>query len=147
MSTPPKHDFRLAETEADVAACFPLMQQLRPHLANAEELVERWQLQSRAGYRIMALWHGDRPRALAGYRISDNLIHGRFLYIDDLVTENVERGNGLGKSMLERMENEAHANGCRRLVLDTAIDNLLAHRFYYRCGLLAGGLHFALALS
>lgn len=147
MTADPDPIFRLADTEADVAACFPLMHQLRPHLADAAELVSRWQLQRQAGYRIMALWHGDTPVALAGYRITDNLIHGHFLYVDDLVTDESSRGSGLGARMLDRMKEEARAQGCHRLMLDTAIDNLLAHRFYYRCDLLARGLHFGMAVT
>lgn len=147
MSAEQEAVFRLADTEVDVSACFPLMHQLRPHLADAAGLVERWRQQRPAGYRIMALWRDEMPVALAGYRIVDNLIHGHFLYVDDLVTDEGERGTGLGARMLERMREEARAQGCRRLMLDTAIDNLLAHRFYYRCGLLAGGLHFGMAVK
>lgn len=147
MSPLQEPEFRPADSEQDVIACFPLMHQLRPHLADADELVERWRLQRQAGYRILALWRGDRPVALAGYRVTDNLIHGHFLYVDDLVTDEAERGTGLGARMLERMRQEAKAQGCRRLMLDTAIDNLLAHRFYFRCGLLAGGLHFGMAVK
>lgn len=147
MTADPDGIFRLADTEADVAACFPLMHQLRPHLADATEMVRRWQLQRQAGYRIMALWRGDTPVALAGYRITDNLIHGHFLYVDDLVTDERERGSGFGARMLDRMKEEARAQGCQRLMLDTAIDNLLAHRFYYRGGLLARGLHFGMAVT
>ena len=32
---------RHAETEADIAACYPVMALLRPHLASAEEFVAR----------------------------------------------------------------------------------------------------------
>ena len=33
--------------------------------------------------------------------------------------------------------------GCGRPVLDTALDNVLAHRFYYRQSLLARALRFS----
>jgi hypothetical protein len=32
-----------------------------------------------AGYRVLAAWDGDRVAAIAGYRVMENLIHGRFL--------------------------------------------------------------------
>ena len=34
-------DLRHAETDAEVAACFPVMTLLRPHLTGADELVAR----------------------------------------------------------------------------------------------------------
>jgi hypothetical protein len=59
---------RQAETDAEVAACFPVMVQLRPHLASAEELVARVARQRETGYCILAAWCDGKPVALAGYR-------------------------------------------------------------------------------
>jgi hypothetical protein len=39
------------------------------------------------------------------------------------------------------------ALGIRRLVLDTAIDNLRGQRFYFRYGMLPAGLRFAMPLD
>jgi len=134
---------RHAETDTDVAACFPVMALLRPHLANAEELVARIARQHQAGYRLLAAWRDGVPVALAGYRTEENLIHGRFVYVDDLVTAADERGGGLGARLLDAVTEEGRKAGCVRLVLDTALDNVLAHRFYYRQGLLARALRFS----
>ena len=132
----------------DIAACFPLMRQLRPHLGSADELTERWRRQgATAGYRLIALWSAEGPLALAGYRIMESLIHGRFLYVDDLVAAAEERGRGHGARLMDRLKAEATAAGCAKLVLDTGLDNVLGHRFYYRQGLLAMALRFAVPLS
>src|ERR1700680_1830581 len=72
---------RQAETDAEVAACFPVMAQLRPHLASAEELVARVARQRETGYCILAAWCDGKPVALAGYRVQVNLIYGKFLYV------------------------------------------------------------------
>jgi hypothetical protein len=87
---------RQAETDAEVAACFPVMAQLWPHLAGAEELVARVARQRETGYCILAAWCDGKPVALAGYRVHVNLIYGKFLYVDDLVTEADRRRSGLG---------------------------------------------------
>jgi GNAT superfamily N-acetyltransferase len=134
---------RHAETDAEVAACFPVMVLLRPHLADAAELVARVARQRVAGYRILAAWRDDRPAALAGYREEENLIHGRFVYVDDLVTAESERSGGLGARLLDAVAAEGRRLGIERLVLDTALDNVLAHRFYYRQGMLARALRFS----
>jgi GNAT superfamily N-acetyltransferase len=134
---------RHAETDQEVAACFPVMQQLRPHLADADELVARVARQRAAGYRILAARCDGVPIGLAGYRIEENLIHGRFVYVDDLVTTERERRHGVGALLLDAVAAEGRELGCGRLVLDTALDNVLAHRFYYRQGLLARALRFS----
>ena len=123
---------RHAETDEDVAACFPVMALLRPHLRDAAELVARAARQRSAGYCILAAWRGREPVALSGYRIKENLVHGRFIYVDDLVTAEDARRAGLGARLLDATAAEGRAAGCKRLVLDTALDNVLAHRFYYR---------------
>jgi len=145
MST--QETFAWIEDEAAARSAFVVMRQLRPHLADADEFVARWQRQRAAGYRLLALWQGDRPVALVGLRTQENLIHGLFLYVDDLVTDEALRGSGLGERLMTRVKQEAKALGCARLVLDTGLDNVLGHRFYYRQGLLARALRFALVLS
>ena len=116
---------------------------LRPHLRDAAELVARVARQRAEGYRLLAAWRGGEPVALAGYRITENLIHGRFLYVDDLVTAEAARRGGIGARLLDAVAAEGRGAGCTRLVLDTALDNVLAHRFYYRQGLLARALRFS----
>lgn len=139
---------RHAESTAEIAACFPVMHELRPHLRSAEELVERVSRQQReAGYRLLAAWSGDAVLALAGYRMQETLIRGSFVYVDDLVVLERERRRGLGQQLLDAVAQEGHALGCATLVLDTGLNNVLAHRFYYRFGMLAAALRFAKPLA
>jgi len=141
---PPRtDDLRRIETAAEVAACYPLMHQLRPHLASAAELVTRWQAQAADGYRMVAIWRGETPVALAGYRVQHNLVYGRFLYVDDLVTREDERSGGLGRALIEWLKQEGRALECAKFVLDTPMSNSLGHRFYFRNGLLATALRFS----
>jgi len=145
METAP--EIRHVESESEVAACYGLMRQLRPHLASEQEFVERWRRQTDAGYRLLAIWNGPRPVALAGYRVQDNLVHGPHFYVDDLVTDEALRGSGLGHALMDRLKAEARALGCAKLVLDTPLTNTLGHRFYYREGLLATALRFNIPLA
>jgi GNAT superfamily N-acetyltransferase len=140
-------DVRYVDTEAEVAACFGLMRQLRPHLESEQEFIERWRRQAAVGYRLLAVWRGPKPVALAGFRVQDNLVHGPHLYVDDLVTDEASRRGGLGGVLMERLKAEGRALGCAKLVLDTPLTNTLGHRFYYRHGLLAAALRFNLALA
>lgn len=144
---PEADGIRYVDDEAGVRACFALMQQLRPHLESADELVSRWQRQRAAGYRLLALWQDGRPVALADFRLQDNLVHGVHFYVDDLVTDGALRSGGYGERMMARLKQEAAALGCAKLVLDTPLTNVLGHRFYYRNGLLASALRFYTALA
>jgi len=133
---------RHAETEAELQACHPVMRELRPLLQSSLAFLDRVRTQSPQGWRLLAEWRGATPIALAGYRRMDNLVHGRFIYVDDLVTTEAERGSGAGERLLAEIERIARAEDCAKVVLDTGLANSRAQRFYFRCGLLATGLHF-----
>jgi GNAT superfamily N-acetyltransferase len=138
---------RHAETDAELAACFPVLRLLRPNLSGPEELCTRVRRQAAAGYRILAAWRNAEPVGLAGYRPQENLIRGPFCYVDDLVVRNDLRGSGLGARLLKAVGTEAKARGLPHLVLDTGLDNLLGQRFYFRFGMLPAALRFAMRLD
>lgn len=56
-----------------------------------------------------------------------------------------ERGDyigRIGRRAMDRLKAEGRALNCAKLILDTGLNNALAHRFYYRQGLLATSLRF-----
>jgi GNAT superfamily N-acetyltransferase len=106
------------------------------------EFLERWRRQAADGYRLVALFDALRSLALAGFRVQENLVHGRFLYMDDLVTDATLRGAGHGERLMRHLREQARTLGCGRLVQDTPLSNALGHRFYFRRGLLATALRF-----
>jgi Acetyltransferase (GNAT) family. len=131
------------QTDQDIHACFEVMRALRPHLADAEAFTVRVRRQAAQGYRLLAAWQREQAIALAGYRVTENLLYGRFLYIDDLVASESARGRGIGGDLVDELRGEGRRQGCAYLVLDTALANALGQRFYYRQGLLARGMHFS----
>ncbi|MFP1734449.1 GNAT family N-acetyltransferase [Lonsdalea quercina] len=142
MSTQRVSTFRHIVSESDVRASFRLIKQLRPHLSSEDEFWLRWQRQTGEGYILDGLFIDDVLVALAGYRIQENLVHGRFFYVEDLVTSEEQRSCGYGESMMSYLSEQARSSGCGKLVLDTPLSNSLGHRFYFRCGLLATSLRF-----
>lgn len=134
----------VAEDAAAIAACFPVMSELRDRLGDADELVARVQRQQRAGYRLAALTRDDRVVACAGFRVQEMLAHGRMLYVDDLVTAAAERGRGHGARLLAWLADEARRLDCASLQLDSGQQRKAAHRFYEREGMTPAALHFVL---
>lgn len=131
----------------EVDTAFELMRQLRPRLASAADLEARWRRQVEGGYRAVAVWAQARPLALAGFRVLENFVHGRYLYVDDLVVDEAQRGQGLGAVLMDWLKAEGRALGCDYLVLDTALANAAAQRFYRRQGLSDRALRFSFAFA
>lgn len=135
------YSIRVAESDEDLAACYPVMAQLRPHLAESE-FVARVRRQIAAGYRLACLLENGSVIAVAGYRLGEDLAGGRFLYVDDLVTDAARRSRGWGSILLSWLKNEAQRNGCVVLDLDSGTQRTDAHRFYQREGMNLAGYHF-----
>jgi ribosomal protein S18 acetylase RimI-like enzyme len=140
-------EIRPAETAAELTACFPVMRELRPNLTGPTELITRTRSQAEQGYRLLGAWKADAVVGAAGYRMQENLIRGRFCYVDDLVVAETERRNGLGARLLDAVAEHARRAGCRHLILDTALDNFLGQRFYFRYGMLPASLRFGKRLD
>lgn len=135
-------EIREITTPEEVEACYPVMYALRPQLENAEKFVQLWQELSATGYRLVALSDYGEVRALAGFRINHNIVHGKHIYVDDLVTAESERSSGFGGKLMDYLREECRKQGCGKLLLDTPMSNFLGHRFYYRQGMFATALRF-----
>src|SRR5258708_7544225 len=122
---------RHAESDAEIAACFPVMRVLRPDLASAAAFTAYVRRQEPLGYRLLAAWR----------------VHGPHLFVDDLVALEGERRQGTGARLLDQVFAEAKALRYRKVVLGAALDNFLGHRFYFRRGMLATGFSFSRVLD
>lgn len=127
---------------SDLHAAFPLMQQLRPHLSDPAEFVRQIQRQFTAGYQLTACRKQDQWLGLIGFRISENLLYGKFLYVDDLIVSPECQHQGIGRLLIDHSRARAQQAHCHSLVLDTGLHMPYAQRFYFSQGLLAKGMHF-----
>ncbi|MEA9393541.1 GNAT family N-acetyltransferase [Acerihabitans sp. TG2] len=137
---------RHIDSGRDFHACFNVMRELRPHLADIDAFTAQARRQTTQGYRLLAAWQDEQVKGLAGYRIQENLLYGRFLYVDDLVAASDARRHGVGGQLVDALREEAQRQRCVHVVLDTALGNALGQRFYFRQGLLARGMHFCQSL-
>lgn len=135
----------VATTDAQIVACHPVMRELRPHVAQAQFL-SRVRSQERAGYRLAYVREPTGVVAVAGFRVSENLAWGRFLYVDDLVTLPGQRSKGHGARLLSWLAEQAVREGCEQMHLDSGIQREEAHRFYEREGMAVTSLHFCAKL-
>lgn len=99
-----------------------------------------------SGGRLMIAIQGDAVAGLAVWRVLENSMFGRFLYVDDLVTDSALRSRGVGKALLSRCEAIAVELGCREFVLDSGVQRTHSHRFYFREGLVVRAFNFGKSL-
>jgi len=136
----------IAQTDADVRDCWPVISLLRPHL-KADDFLPTVRRQFEEGYRLAFIRAGENVAVVAGFRVLHNLAWGRFCYVDDLVTDEQARSRGLGAQLLEWLCVQARAEGCVRLELDSGVQRFAAHRFYLRHRMHISSHHFSLVLT
>lgn len=136
----------LARNDQEIQSCFDVMAALRPHLKR-EEFVSRIRRQQQgSGYELAYLAAGT-VKAVAGFRISENLAWGKFLYVDDLVAGSSDRSQGYGGILFDWLVDYARAAGCDEFHLDSGVQRFDAHRFYLRKRMAIEAHHFGLKLK
>lgn len=136
----------VAKSREDILRCFAVMAELRPHLKETE-FVARVQRQQRAGYHLAFLSDKRKVMAVAGYRYSESLSWGRFMYVDDLVTTEKSRSKGYGQKLFKWLVKEAKSRDCDQLHLDSGVQRFGAHRFYLASRMDILAHHFAMKLK
>lgn len=141
VATPKLTAIALAQTDGEIRGCHPVMAQLRPHVS-LEGFVARIRQMQTEGFRLAFLTADGEVRAVAGYRVLDQLVSGRVLYVDDLVTDETTRSAGHGAALLAWLQEHARTQECEHLELDSGVHRAGAHRFYFRHGLSIVAYHF-----
>lgn len=141
MVTTATADIRAANDAATLRAAWPVVAQLRPHL-DEDGFVAQALRQQADGWRATVLVGDGVVRAFAGWRVQEMLAHGRFLYVDDLVTDTRARSAGHGKALLDWLKAQARQLGCDSLQLDSGTQRVDAHAFYLRERLRITSFHF-----
>jgi GNAT superfamily N-acetyltransferase len=135
----------LALTDTDIERCFPILVQLRTSLTK-EQCIRRVKRQQKAGYLLAFLTDDNSVEAVVGFRITECLSWGKFLYVDDLVTATDSRSKGYGDKLFDWLVDFARSHQCKELHLDSGVQRFAAHRFYLKKRMSITCHHFALSL-
>lgn len=122
-------DIRELTTEAEWRAAFPVLNQLRDHLSEAEFLDSLSEMR-KEGYRLFALLLGEEIVSVAGVEIRTNFYNGRHLFVYDLVTRADRRSEGHGARLMAFVEDWACERNCESITLESGLWRSDAHRFY-----------------
>lgn len=141
-------DIRIAETDDEIWQTFELMGQLHPNVLELGsgylEYVK--ELRAEVGYQLASFWENERPICVAGFRLCRNLGWGKYLYVDDLVTDKRHRSKGAGKHMLNWLIDHARHEHCVDVRLDAKLERHSAHHFYVRERMDIFAFHFRLRI-
>lgn len=136
----------VASSEDQIAACYEVMSQLRPHLAAGEFVSTVGELGRKYGFRLAFLTAGGTVRAVAGFRVAEWLGGGKYLEIEDLVAGEAERSKGFGGELFDWLVAYARRKDCDQLRLVSHVSRFGAHRFYLRKRMIIEAHYFSMKL-
>ena len=139
-------EISLAETPETIAATWPVMHQLRPHLDAEAYLAAVLRLQAEQDFKLARMSVDNNVVAVAGLRFGEWLHGGRYLEIEDFVTGEECRSQGYGGEFFDWIVALAREAGCRHLRLLSGTHREAAHRFYRRKGMSLEAYYFSLDL-
>lgn len=128
------YQFIRAKDKNDLERFYPVMKELRKDLSYPDYLNIYENAKATDGYEIVAIESDKKVLAVMGYRVLHDFVHGKHLYIDDLVSTESHRSKGLGAKLLSYAEDLAREFGCKGLRLCTGIENEMGKKFYERHG-------------
>ncbi len=132
---------RLLTQKSEMLPHYPLLKQLSPGVTEErystllDEMLPH-------GYRMAAVFSGDRCLGISGIWVAAKFYSGRYLELDNVVIDKDFRSHGIGKLLLDFITELALREGVETLMLDAYLENEQAHRFYERDGFVKKGYHF-----
>lgn len=132
----------LAITDREIENCFDVIAELRPHLSRNSFLTTVRNMQV-DGFKLAFTQKEGEIVVVAGYRIYTNLYMGKHCYVDDLVTLEQHRSKGYGEQMIKWVREQAIAQGCNVLHLDSGTHRGKAHKFYFSQNFTIASYHFS----
>ena len=124
-----------------LAAAQAVHRQLRPHLP--ENYAEKMRRVFADGARMCVAVRGERVVGVAVHRVHENTVDGVQMYVDDLVSDDTQRSQGIGRALLDHLQRVAREAGCAKFNLDSGTQRQQAHKFYFREGMRVTSFHFA----
>ena len=132
---------QLAQSDADILKCWPVLYVLRPHLKESTFLPTVRAMMAE-GYRLAFIEEEGTAASAVGFRYQQKLYDGKQFYIDDLSTLDEHRGKGYAGLLLDYVAGCARELGYGCITLDSGPARHDAHRLYLNKGFKISSYHF-----
>jgi GNAT superfamily N-acetyltransferase len=136
----------IATSTQAITDCFPVITELRPHLELTDFVAQVQRQQQQFNYQLVYLQVDETIQTVAGFRVSESLAWGKFLYVDDLVSKSGDRSKGYGNQLFNWLIDYARTENCQQLTLDSGVQRFAAHRFYLHQRMEITSHHFTIKL-
>jgi len=128
-------------TVEEMMATYEVLTELYPSLTR-EEYINELTFMVQHNYTQVVVLENERFLGLSGVWIGNKLWCGKYLEIDNIIVSEKIRSKGVGKMIVDYLEEKAKTLGCNMMALDSYTTNFKAHKFFYNQGFSPKGFHF-----
>ncbi len=129
--------------KSDILETFLIITQHHPHIKKEDFVIYVDEIIAENNYQMIAVLNkSGKIIAIAGYWILTRFYSGKYVQVGNMVVDIEYRCLGIGKKMLNFIENEGKKLGCKHFILDARLDNEKSHNLYLREGFEIIGYHF-----
>lgn len=125
----------------EMLTSFEVLNELYPSLT-IEEYHEELKFMVQHNYSQVVVMVEEQCVGVAGLWFGNKLWCGKYLEIDNIVVSAKVRSRGVGKLMVDYIQEKALTLGCSMMALDSYTTNFKAHKFFYNQGFSPKGFHF-----
>jgi GNAT superfamily N-acetyltransferase len=130
-------------TKEEMLEAFPLVNLMYEKMDKAEFSSALDEMIALSNYRMIAVFSsGDEMIGVSGYWVASMLYCGLYLQASNIVVAKEFRNRGLGKKILNYLEEKARKLNCKKIVLDSYTENKKSHPLYFRENFYIRGFHF-----
>lgn len=132
-------------TEEEIKYCYKVMQQIREDLTENDFLLAISK-QIKNGYQVVYVTENNQIICVAGFNILQKLSWGKYLYIEDFVTDKSVQLFEAGKALFDFIKIYAKQQNCKSIHLDSSVIRVEAHKFYLSQNMQIDSHHFSIKL-
>lgn len=137
-------EIRIA-TDEEIKYCYEIMHQIREDLSKNDFLLAISE-QIKNGYQVVYVIENNQIICVAGFTISHKLALGKYLYIEDFVTDKSVEFFEARKALFDFIKIYAKQQKCNSIHLDSLIQREEAHKFYLSQNMNIDSHHFSIKI-
>ena len=120
----------------------PLAKQLNPHRSLKELKHLQTSMFELPRYKSFGVFDGANLVAISSCWLTTRHYSGKQLELDNVIVDEKYQSKGIGNILLSEIEKWAKSIDCKTIELNTYVQNLRSHKFYYNQGYQLLGFHF-----
>ncbi|MFT6332261.1 MAG: GNAT superfamily N-acetyltransferase [Lentimonas sp.] len=129
-------------SKEEISLTFPILIQHHNHIKKEDFFKFIDDISEEKNYQMIGAYLEEKLVGIAGYWILTRFYSGKYVQVGNMVIDEKYRNLGIGKNLLEFIENEGKKQDCHHFILDSRMDNEKSHEFYLKDGFEIMGYHF-----